>query len=386
MSAPPRLCFFAHERNDARVLKRLQALHDQGWSVLGCTFHRQRAGNERPIFWENIPLGDTYDRRYLHRLWAIGRGLVRLVRERHRLAEVQCCYAINFDNALLALFARRLLPGRLPIVVEIADIQPPMVGTGLFSRVLRWLERRVLAASQLLVTTSPSFVENYFTPIQQFTGPTLLLENKVYPSGPLIAQRPASITPPAAGQPWIIGYFGGFRCLRSWGLIKALSIRLAGRVRFVLRGYPMLLDAAAFHADLASHPQIHFGGPYTYPNDLAELYGSTHFNWCFDFHDLSANSTWLLPNRLYEGGLHHVPGLAAQGTQTAAWLAEHRLGWAFPSGPELEDALAHFLETLTVETWHTCHQHAAQLPDSTFAGEADYAALSARLLSLEPPR
>ncbi len=383
MSAPPpALCFFAHERNDARVLKRLQAIQDQGWHVIGFTFHREREGKDRPVFWENIHLGTTYDRRYVHRLWAIGCGLLRLVKERHRLAGVRCLYAINFDNALLALFARWLAPGRIPVVVEIADIQPPMVGTGAASRLLRWVERRVLAASQLLVTTSPGFLKHYFTPLQHYTGPVFLLENKVYPSAALSAARPPAPPPPAAGQPWIVGYFGGFRCHRSWELIKRLSRRLDVRVVFYLRGYATVLDATEFSREAAEHTNVEFGGPYTYPGDLPALYGRTHLNWCFDFHDATANSRWLLPNRIYEGGLHHVPGLAAAGTETAAWLEEKGLGWSFPAGEELEEALYQFFLTLSPEVWSARRQEAAQRPDTDFTGEADYAALGNRLAGL----
>jgi succinoglycan biosynthesis protein ExoL len=45
--------------------------------------------------------------------------------------------------------------------------------------------------------------------------------------------------------------------------------------------------------------------------------------------DLSSdgpNAVWLLPNRIYEGGLHAVVPIARAGTETGRWLAARELG------------------------------------------------------------
>ena len=65
------LAFFAHERGDARVMKRIAALQDQGRRVIGFTFHRVRDKVDVPPGWQNVHLGTTYNRRYLQRLCAL---------------------------------------------------------------------------------------------------------------------------------------------------------------------------------------------------------------------------------------------------------------------------------------------------------------------------
>ena len=379
--ARPTLLLFAHERGDARVRKRLQAFLDLGWRVVGLTFHRQRTGRDPEIFWENIHLGTTYDRRYLQRLMAILRGMLTLWKNRALFDEATVLYAINADNGWLALIGRWMAGRKTPLAVEIADIQPPMLGHGAKARVMRLFERLVLDRTDWLVTTSPGFVRHYFEPLQPFRGATVLLENRVYPSPAVVAarNRTPEVAPPTDDGPWIVGYFGALRCQRSWDAIRQLARELDGRVRFLLRGYPTALSAEAFQRDLADSPNVEFGGRYTYPDDLPTLYGTVHFSWCFDFSDAGANSRWLLPNRIYEGGLFRVPALAAAETETGRWVAERGAGWTFETGDAWLTSMAGFFRSLSPAEWHATRQTLHALPDAIFTGEADYHALSRRL-------
>lgn len=381
MSTPPRIAFFAHERGDARVAKRIAALRDNGWDILGFTFHRDRGKPDVPPAWENVHLGTTFNRRYLRRLLVFAKSLAILWKERDRLGDCSLIYAVNTDNALLALFGRFLAGSSMPLVLELADIQPAMTGSGLISKILRFIERRVLNASRLLVTTSPGFIRNYFTPIQRFTGPIFLLENKIYPSANL-PDVPAKTSPARGGSPWVIGYFGAFRCRRSLELIRHLAARLDGKVRFHLRGYPAGTITDRFTRLLGNSPHIDFAGPYQYPTDLPGMYHGVDFNWCFDESDPSGNSAWLLPNRIYEGGNFRTPALAAGNTETGEWIASHHCGRRFPE--PLEESLTAFFSDLTTTGWHEMATACAALAPETFRGEIDYARLSHILESLAP--
>jgi succinoglycan biosynthesis protein ExoL len=371
------LVFFGQERMDARAIKRIHALRDQGWQILGFTFHRDHGQPMAEATWENIHLGTTYSRRYLQRAFAMLKGVGLIWKHRARLREARAIYTINADNALLAIFARWCSGKRLPLAVEIADIQPAMTRASATGRVLRAIERWVLRRTSMLITTSPGFIRHYFEPIQQFRGRVFLLENKVYPSTALRASREPSLQPRAGGQPWVIGYFGAFRCERSLELIAALARALPETVRFVLRGIPNAVDPAAFHQLVAAIPNLEYGGPYAYPADLPSLYAAVDLNWCFDFSVAGENSRWLLPNRIYEGGLMHCPALVAAGTETATWVMSRQLGWAF--GDDLGGELRTFFESLTPEAWHDVQARCLRAPDDAFAGESDYVALSEAL-------
>jgi succinoglycan biosynthesis protein ExoL len=371
------IAFFAHERGDARVVKRIAAFQDQGRQVLGFTFHRERDKEDVPPAWKNIHLGTTYNRRYFQRLWTFAKCAGALWSHRGLLGGCGVIYVVNTDNAVLALLGRFFSGRRVPLVLELADIQPVMTGSGVVSKILRAVERAVLKRSAMLVTTSPGFVREYFLPVQGYGGEIFLLENKVYPSGRLPAPAVSEQGPVCSGKPWVIGCFGALRCRRSLELMHALAIRLGDRVRFVLRGYPAGTISDEFDGLLGDLPNFQFGGSYFYPDELAELYGEVDFNWAFDMSDPNGNSAWLLPNRIYEGGFFGVPVLGAKETETGRWIERQELGWTFAE--PLEENLARFFESLEPAEWKLVKRRCASHPRGEFTGESDYAALVARM-------
>ncbi len=375
------IAFFAHERGDARVVKRIAAFQDQGRKVVGFTFHRERDKADVPPTWKNIHLGTTYNRRYVQRLWTFAKCIGVLWSNRERLGDCAVIYVVNTDNAVLALLGRFFSGRRVPLVLELADIQPVMTGGGLVSKMLRCVERAVLNRSGMLVTTSPGFVREYFLPVQGYGGEIFLLENKVYPSGRLPAPAVSENGPVGGGKPWVIGCFGALRCRRSLELMHALASRLGNRVRFVLRGYPAGTIADEFDGLLGDLPNFEFGGSYFYPDELAELYGEVDFNWAFDMSDPNGNSAWLLPNRIYEGGFFGVPVLGAKETETGRWIEQQDLGWTFAE--PLEENLTKFFESLETTEWNLVKHRCASHPRGEFTGESDYAALVERLARME---
>ncbi|MEO8614706.1 MAG: glucosyl transferase [Luteolibacter sp.] len=371
------IAFFAHERGDARVMKRIAALQAQGREVIGFTFHRVRDKVDVAPTWENIHLGTTYNRRYLQRLCVFANCIGILWKHRQRLGNCSTLYVVNTDNAVLALLGRFFAGRRVPLVLELADIQPAMTGSGPVSKILRFIERYVLKRASLLVTTSPGFVRNYFEPVQGYTGEIFLLENKVYPSHRLPPAISDCTGPVASGRPWVIGCFGALRCERSLEIMHGLALKLGDRVRFVLRGYPAGTLSDNFEKLLGNLPNFQFGGPYDYPDDLAEMYAGIDFNWAFDMSDPNGNSAWLLPNRIYEGGCFGVPVIAAKDTETGRWIEQHELGRTFAE--PLQESLSHFFETVSQTDWQTLKARCMAQPREAFTGESDYARLAQRL-------
>ncbi|MEO5914239.1 MAG: glucosyl transferase [Luteolibacter sp.] len=375
------IAFFAHERGDARVMKRIAALQDQGRKVIGFTFHRVRDKPDTPPSWENIHLGTTYNRRYFQRLRAFVKCIGVLWTNRDRLGNCGVIYVVNTDNAVLALLGRFFSGRSIPLVLELADIQPAMTGSGIVSKILRTIERAVLQRTALLVTTSPGFVREYFEPMQGYAGGIFLLENKVYPSRrlpPVVSENHRAVS---HGRPWVIGCFGALRCRRSLEIMHALAFQLGERVRIILRGYPAGTIADDFDKLLGDLPNFEFGGSYFYPDELAEMYADIDFNWAFDMSDPNGNSAWLLPNRIYEGGCFGVPDIGATDTETGRWIEEHALGWTFAE--PLAENLAKFFESLDPADWETVKHRCAAHPREEFTGESDYARLAALLGELE---
>ncbi|MGU3537468.1 glucosyl transferase [Methylobacterium sp. A54F] len=326
--------FFGHDRAERTVIKRVAALRAAGWPVLGFMFRRDRgataAAPVRDAADGSIDLGLTVDRNYLRRLPALAGGLVRALRHRRRLRAARLIYARNTDMAVLALLACRLAGARAPFVYEVLDVQRAFLRPDRVGALFRAVERWVLARTTVLVVSAPDFLTRYFGPVQGYSGRAFLLENKLF--GPQLAAVSADQRTRPPGPPWVIGWFGTLRCTRSLLQLAAIADALGDRVRIDLRGHlsETDVDPKLFREVVASRPNMHFLGPYRSPEDLAGIYAPVHFSWSVDYHDGGPNSDWLLPNRIYEGGLFGALALARAGTATGRHVEAHGLGWALP--------------------------------------------------------
>ena len=120
-----------------------------------------------------------------------------------------------------------------------------------------------------------------------------------------------------------------------------------------------------FDEQIAQSPGVFFGGAYR-PAELSELYGGVHFNWAIDYFEEGANSALLLPNRIYEGGLHGAVPIALARTETGRWLKQRGIGTLFDSpGNEL----GCFLEHLTSSAYARLRQAVRSQPRRGFVAD-----------------
>ena len=116
-------------------------------------------------------------------------------------------YVRNLDLALLAWVATLLTRSRAPLVYEVLDVHPGLTKQGLRGAILRWLERRILKRCELLVVSSPAFLNNYYRPVQGYKADAFLLENK-WPRERFCVQPRKIPCDFAEGHPvWTIGWF-----------------------------------------------------------------------------------------------------------------------------------------------------------------------------------
>lgn len=373
------IAFFGHDSGETTILKRVRAFQLHGAEVIGLMFRRVRPRSSPAPTWQNIDLGVTRDRAYADRLGRLPGAVAKAMRHRKLLARCSVFYARNIDMLLIATLAKVLTRSRAILVYEALDVQQPFIGPRASSRLLRWVERRLLAFSDLLVVSSPDHFHEYFRPTQGYAGRWQLLENKVGASASA-AQAASASASPKAGPPWIIGFFGVLKCARSLEILRRTAAALPDKVIIHIRGQLSETDIprARMQAVTESHPNIVFHGPYESPRDLSAIYGEIHMSWAADFLAPGGNSVWCLPNRLYEGGLYGCVAVTSQGTATARMVEREGLGWTLPE--PLETTLAEFLSSLDAATFTRMKARTASLPRSKFCDEGDTAAL---LLVLE---
>jgi hypothetical protein len=374
-----RVAYLVHDINDPAVHRRIRMLRAGGAEVTLLGFSRGIAS--KPEGTDPFVLGHTEDARLFQRSVAVGIAALKMPRWQAALAGADVIMARQLETLVLAALVRRLTGSTAPLVYECLDIHSLMLSGGPVGRVMRALEGGLLRDCSSLMVSSQRFIEKYFAPVHRALPRVELVENKVLElelsdTGGYAAQR-AMARPQA--PPWRIGWYGIVRCRRSLQLLAGLARSLPGLVEVSIRGRVARNVQPEFDDLVAATPGLSFDGPYNRATDLAELYTAPHFFWAMDFYEAGGNSDWLLPNRLYEGGLYGAVPLALRSVETGRWLAAHGAGILLDE--ELEVSLRSFFQALDSDGFKAAQQAMAAIPVGAFLHDrADCASLATRLL------
>lgn len=367
-----RLVYLAPDCTDAAVKKRVHGFETLGHEVICFSFRRNRYNiGEIPV-WTNVELGESRERRIASRIIALLRALFLIYPHRRSWRRATVLYARNLDLALLALLGKVLTRSPAPMIYEVLDIHPRLAAAGPLSSILRWIERRVLKRCQLLVVSSTAFLSNYFGPIQGYEGNSFLLENKWPHSSFNDEARELEYQLDEQQPVWRIGWFGNLRCKRSLEILTQLADTLPDRVKIQICGCSSLLGNRVVENPVRNRQNMEYSGEYSAPEDLSSIYTGVHFNWCVDFSD-GKNSSWLIPNRLYEGGYFGVPALAVSGHETGRIVLRDKLGFTL-CAPYAESLKSLLLE-LTPRQYKGLRADIEARKSSEFVDNSDLARL-----------
>jgi succinoglycan biosynthesis protein ExoL len=314
-----KVIYLVHDLSDAAVHRRTRMLSVGGAEVTPIGFRR---GSE-PRSVAGIPaieLGATVDGRLASRAFSVLKALRKMDRIATTLPGANVVLARNLEMLVIAIRARQLYVPTATIAYECLDIHRMLLSNRPDGRLLRLLENKLWRDVDLLLTSSPAFVRNYFLP-RGFPSKIRLVENKVFLDEEVF-ERP----PRKTGPPWRIGWFGAIRCRKSLDALRSLTRATDGDVEVVIRGRPSDASFPDFDHVVGNIPHVRFAGPYRSPADLPNIYGDVHFNWAIDYYESGQNSAWLLPNRIYEGGLYGAVPIALARVETGRWLTERNAG------------------------------------------------------------
>lgn len=357
------LIFFGQDAHDAAVQRRIRAFANAGADVLAFTMRR---GEKFETPWKNVDLGRTRDAAFAQRIWALAAAMPTVAGYRKALIGAETFYARNLDMLALAHWAKRISGSQARIVYECLDVHRFMTRADRLGQTMRGLERSLLKHTELVVVSSPAFLREYFE--RQHAGHyrAIVVENRL-PAGFDYGPRPP-VRAPQQG-PIRIGWFGNLRCRRSLNLLLNLAERFPDRVEIVMRGAPARTEVGNFETRIGAFPNVRFGGRYAWPRDLADLYAGVDVVWAGDFHDANANSKWLLPNRLYEGGYYGAPPIAPIDSETGRWIEARGFGFTLPE--PLEDTLPALVRSLTPHRIGAARERLLSADESHFLQPGD---------------
>lgn len=330
----PKVIFFGHNPEDAAIKRRAVAMMQSGFDLTG---YMPRRGAPKTHDFPVIDLGETRDNAYLERIAHIFSGAKAAMEHPVPLQQADLLYARNLDMLALAARTKNRLNLKAPLVYECLDVHHRLTGPSLGARLLRKLEAHLLKQTALVVVSSSRFETEHFARYHAGNYTHMLVENRLI-EGDRFGNRPVKLRPvPTRPARIRMGWFGNLRCRRSMTALKRLANIYRDDLEIALRGYPARSVFPQFEAEIAELPNVTYEGPYSAPEDLEKIYTSVDVVWACDWYEDGANSLWLLPNRIYEGGYFACPAIAAKGTQTAQWLDEHGTGLLFTPSEDMHD-------------------------------------------------
>lgn len=320
--APMHIAYIVHDLTDPAVLRRVRMFHAGGATVTVLGFSRRA---DPPASLDGAPailLGLTADGRLGQRLLAVARRMLASGPITSALSTADVVVARNLE--CLALAVRTA--GSRRTVYECLDIHRTLIEDGFVPRLIQRAESWLLRRAALIVTSSPRFSSEHFDKGPGRDIPKLLIENKVLLPEPL-PQASQRAAPSAGGPdaPWTIGWFGMIRCRRSFTMLADLVARSDGRLRVLIAGIASPDIFPDFEREVAAVPGMTFAGRYA-AQAIGTLYGRVHFAWAIDYFEEGLNSSWLLPNRLYESLCFGAVPIALETVETGAWLSRHGAG------------------------------------------------------------
>ena len=366
--------YLVHDVSDPAVRRRIIMLKAGGARVTLAGFRRtQELEDVEGV--TPIDLGHTRDSRFAQRLGAVAMAATRIAASLKAVDAPDVMLARNLEMLALAQRARGAFSSSAPLVYECLDIHRLVLREDVLGKGLRGAERLLGRNVGLLLTSSPAFVTHYFQRFGQIDAPIELVENKLLELEPRTESAPSPVPP---GAPWKIGWFGALRCRKSLELLADFTRGTDGRFELVMRGRPALSEFRDFHGLVESEPHLAFRGAYRNPEDMADIYSQVHFSWAIDFFEEGQNSTWLLPNRLYEGCRFGTVPIAMAGTETARFLERQQIGLVL-SEPSTA-ALTETLSGMTAERYAALRASVlARDPATWVCDRSDCQALVARL-------
>ena len=311
-------------------------------------------------------LGKSPQKHYLRRFIKLIIDIPRLLKIISNNPDIDVVYAWNFDIALLFRLSRLFSKRNYIFIYEVADIKPILLSKSIIGKMLRKLEQFILNETDYLCVTSEDFISNHFDKYYNYTAHTHILENKVFPKLYSTSVKNKSNRVPNDSK-WKIGLVGLFRCEISLQLLFELASRLPEKIDIILAGRPEEHVKDIFNK-LIKHENVFNIGEYLYPDDLQNIYSKIDIIWSADFSELSVNSKWLLPNRIYEAGVFSIPQLCFSTNETICkYVKSLNIGWILEKANI--ESLVRFFSSLTNKQYQQIQSNYTGLPSDQFSGD-----------------
>ncbi len=360
-----KILYLVHDLYDPAVHKRVKMLKAGGAEVTIAGFRRAAAEIYEIAGCKAINLGQTYNAGFAQRLFSVIREIIFLKKYRDLFTGSEIVIARNLEMLAIAVRGKSICKNKPVLIYESLDIHRLLLKKNIIGKLLRKLEGWLAKRASLLITSSPAFIREYFEKISDVKLPVKLIENKVF-----LTEEPPVIDPAyMLPKPWKIGWFGAIRCRKSLEVLSELVRSSNGNVEVIIRGRPSLDQFTDFHKSVTSVPGLKFLGEYK-PDELQKIYSEMHFTWAIDMFEENLNSSWLLPNRLYEGCLHGSVPIAIEDVETGRYIKSIGIGICIKAAQNKD--LINIFEMLITETYCALRKNLVNIPNNSWSHNINF--------------
>jgi|AntRauTorcE11897_2_1112592.scaffolds.fasta_scaffold00128_11 glycosyltransferase involved in cell wall biosynthesis len=334
-----RIVFISQLITQPRIHRRLQSLRDAGFELQVYATDRKRFQvNEFP---EGIPLKNlgVFDDNYIKRIPKI-LSIIKEVRRAEKNNRIDGIYMFGFDSAIIGNSLGRKNAKKM---YEISDLRFTKNQKSLMSKVFCFIEDRFIKNTDLLIMTSPWFLDEYKTRVKHIENITRIFENKLpqdfyTDNGRNISEREEGIIK--------IGFVGFIRYLNVIEPFMQEIAKKGDKFEFHLYGDGDEKDINTVKDYAKKHGNIIYHGPYKNPDELEEVYHSIDLT-CSIYDSNHFNVKVLSPNKLFESIYFCSPIIVADNTRLGERVNDWNVG--FSVDVQSKQAVGEFLDNLSWE-------------------------------------
>ena len=232
----------------------------------------------------------------------------------------------KFDSLILFLLVKSIFHKgtiRIKTFIEVPDLKPIQFSTSLKASLFRIIENKVMNQYvDKLIITSPMYFTSYYK--QFYKGRVFILENKPLKENlPEIKHERTSLID---NNTFTIGIIGGLNRGRPTKIILDYAVRNSW---LKLRIHGLGPNEHNINEYSKSCNNIDFFGSFNFFNDSSEIYKNIDAAYVvYDTTNVSLNTKYALPNKLYECMYFKVPLIVSKDTFLSDIVLEYGIGIA----------------------------------------------------------
>lgn len=265
---------------------------------------------------------------------AHGNYLCRIIKQlkvipviRQEIKKNNLIYAFGSDMGYLSIVARLFI--KMPVIIEVGDIREIQVRKNIFGSLFRYIDKLFINRCQLLISTSPAYIEEYYNKMLKVKTRSIVIENKLENECKVHIKRRTT-------DKITIGYFGLLRCEWSYKILKELAVRYSNKFEIIFAGYSMIPHD--INDEIKNINNIKYLGEFKSPEDLPRLYNSIDLAWATYPYPKpnELNWKWARTNRFYECLCFNTPMIVLDGSGDSKFIKKYNLGIAIPLDSDFE--------------------------------------------------